>query len=419
MIEFKFSCPTCGQRIQVTDAYSGRQIQCPACQHTIVVPQAPGAAAAPPIIAAPAMPPAQSRAAAPAMHRTVPAARKSKTTWVLVASAAALLVVGVIAWVLLSGVLSHRDSQSTGRADRRMPGRRISGGRAASTPQGLSVAEIMQKVTEQYESLTNLSASGTAVSVMDISKVAPKNLPGMNQMPGGAKNAKAIQQAMSAPIRTESALSIKLGRPNLYRVEWDSTVGPVAMKGAVWCAGEGDFLSIDKTKYTRMDSRELALASATGVSGGAAATLPSIFFSGQFGLLSLIQKPNRAADEAVDGEDCYVVKGDAMGMGVTLWLSKTNYLVKQKQVVLGGKPKMSDMSDGQMEEGLKKLGNLTPQQKAQAKAAMKNMKPLLAQMKGTITETYRDIEINQPVKIEDFKYQMPAGATLSKSLFAN
>jgi hypothetical protein len=365
------------------------------------------------------MPPAQVAETAPSRRRNAPTGRKSKTAWILVSSAAGLLGVAAVAWVLLSGVLSHGNGQTTGRVDAKATGRHDSGDRGIANSQGPTVTEIMQKVAEQYESLTSLSASGTAVSVMDMSKVAPKNLPGMNQMPGGAKNSKAMQQALSKPIRTESTLSVKLGRPNLYRVEWDSTVGPATMKGAAWCAGEGDYLSIDKMKYSRMDSRELALPSATGVSGGAAGTLPSVFFSGKSGLLSLVQKPSRVADDTVEGEDCYVVKGDAMGMGVILWITKTNYLVKQKQLVLGGKTKMPDMSDGQMEEGLKKMGNLSPAQKAQAKAAMKNMKPMLAQTKGTMTETYRNLEINQPVKTEDFKHEMAAGAKLSASLFAN
>jgi DNA-directed RNA polymerase subunit RPC12/RpoP len=419
MIDFKFPCPNCGQRIQATDAYSGRQIQCPACQKYMVVPLAPGATAAPPPIAFPPIAPAQAKPAAPSAQRAAPPGRKSRTAWILVGSAAGLLGVGAVAWVLLSGVLSHGDSQPAARADAKATKRHDSGGRGIVNSQGPNATEIMQKVAEQYGSLTNLSASGTAVSLMDMSKVAPKNLPGMNQMPGGAKNTKAVQQALSKPIRSESAISVKMGRPNLYLVEWDGTAGPVAMKGAVWCAGEGDYLSTDKTKYTRMDSRELALASATGVSGGAAGTLPSIFFNGQSGVLSLVQKSSRAADETVDGEDCYVVKGDAMGMSVALWITKTNFLLKQKQIVLGGKTRMPDMNDGQMEEGLKKLGNLSPAQKAQAKAAMKNMKPMLAQTKGTMTETYRDLEINQPVKTEDFKHDMPAGAKLSASLFAN
>ena len=41
MAEFKFSCPQCGQNIQCDTSYSGRQINCPACQQPIVVPQVP------------------------------------------------------------------------------------------------------------------------------------------------------------------------------------------------------------------------------------------------------------------------------------------------------------------------------------------------------------------------------------------
>ena len=39
MAEFKFFCPQCGQHIQCDTSYSGRQINCPLCQQTIVVPQ--------------------------------------------------------------------------------------------------------------------------------------------------------------------------------------------------------------------------------------------------------------------------------------------------------------------------------------------------------------------------------------------
>lgn len=39
MAEFKFSCPQCGRHIQCDTGYSGRQINCPICQKSIVVPQ--------------------------------------------------------------------------------------------------------------------------------------------------------------------------------------------------------------------------------------------------------------------------------------------------------------------------------------------------------------------------------------------
>jgi hypothetical protein len=49
MSEFKFSCPQCGQHILCDPRWSGSEINCPACQQTLVVP-----AVGPPVIEAPA-----------------------------------------------------------------------------------------------------------------------------------------------------------------------------------------------------------------------------------------------------------------------------------------------------------------------------------------------------------------------------
>ena len=38
MSEFKFSCPHCDRHIQCDERYSGKQIQCPACDHLITIP---------------------------------------------------------------------------------------------------------------------------------------------------------------------------------------------------------------------------------------------------------------------------------------------------------------------------------------------------------------------------------------------
>lgn len=45
MSDFKFSCPHCEQRIQCDDKFSGKQIQCPGCNHLIVIPASPTQAA--------------------------------------------------------------------------------------------------------------------------------------------------------------------------------------------------------------------------------------------------------------------------------------------------------------------------------------------------------------------------------------
>ena len=42
MNEFKFSCPHCDQHLQCDEQFSGREIQCPGCNHLIRIPPAPG-----------------------------------------------------------------------------------------------------------------------------------------------------------------------------------------------------------------------------------------------------------------------------------------------------------------------------------------------------------------------------------------
>ena len=46
MVEFKFSCPQCRQKIQCNANYVGAQINCPACRQLIVVPPSPPAVVA-------------------------------------------------------------------------------------------------------------------------------------------------------------------------------------------------------------------------------------------------------------------------------------------------------------------------------------------------------------------------------------
>lgn len=41
MSEFKFSCPHCDQHLQCDERLGGKQIQCPACNHLIVIPASP------------------------------------------------------------------------------------------------------------------------------------------------------------------------------------------------------------------------------------------------------------------------------------------------------------------------------------------------------------------------------------------
>lgn len=46
MSDFKFSCSHCDQHLQCDERLGGKQIQCPACKHLIVIPPSPSQLAA-------------------------------------------------------------------------------------------------------------------------------------------------------------------------------------------------------------------------------------------------------------------------------------------------------------------------------------------------------------------------------------
>jgi hypothetical protein len=67
MNDFKFSCPSCGQKIAGDPSYGGRQIACPACLKPFTIPLTPGASPVPPAVPriAVAAPPAKASGASP------------------------------------------------------------------------------------------------------------------------------------------------------------------------------------------------------------------------------------------------------------------------------------------------------------------------------------------------------------------
>ena len=96
MMEFKFACPSCGQHILATEAYSGEQVDCPACQAPMVVPQA-----------------SETSPTSAATTHTSSDGNNSKTRWIAICSAAGLLVAVSLGLVLLRGVLSHARTDPT------------------------------------------------------------------------------------------------------------------------------------------------------------------------------------------------------------------------------------------------------------------------------------------------------------------
>ncbi len=83
--------------------------------------------------------------------------------------------------------------------------------------------------------------------------------------------------------------------------------------GAVWSDGSQPYLFMGMMKaYSKMKSDEWALSSATGISGGVAATIPLLFFDDpklQTGCLAQLAQSQLELSEKVNGDDCYVLSG--------------------------------------------------------------------------------------------------------------
>ena len=166
---------------------------------------------------------------------------------------------------------------------------------------------------------------------------------------------KTVASVSGTTITT--TFTIKMARPNLYRIEWVQSSSPSfsatkTSTNAVWSAGQGDFLEMG-FGVQKQSSLEMALAGATGISGGAAATIPGTFFKmnwgNQFGGLMMGEK--QQADEKVGDEDCYVFTSNANGQTRTLWVGKRDYLMHQVRSVVSAEA---------MKSALDKAAKLNP-----------------------------------------------------------
>lgn len=220
----------------------------------------------------------------------------------------------------------------------------------------LTTAEIFKQSQDVYASLSSYSDEGKTVS--------------------------AIGTAENAP----HTFTIKLARPNLYRIEWQQQeTFSYVNKGVVWSTGEGDFMVMGDSAPQKQASREMALGGATGISGGAAATIPGTFFKMNWGnqLGLSVSDEKRQADEKVGDVDCYVFANELKGNTRTLWIGKKDFLIHQVRNVISP-------------EALRN---------ALAEAAKRNpgMPPSLQNSGGVVsTETHMNIVVNKKFSPADF-----------------
>lgn len=278
----------------------------------------------------------------------------------------------------------------------------------------MSPDELMKKVEATYAAMQTYKSEGTITTDMDT---------------GGMK------------MKTETAFSILLKKPNLYLISWTQENMPMPgmdSSGAVWSDGTQPYLYMGSSMmntYSKMTSDEMALGGATGISGGAAFTIPAMFlqvFNHNMGLSNpeysapfrRLKDPTIEGSEMIGGEDCYVLTGPSATSKVeTFWISKTSYLIRQAYETLdtpeGGTETPAIPTGAQLEETMRSMGlEVTEESKKNMKQMMESSRTMLKNMKlkGSSTELHTSISSPELNK-SDFKFDLPEGAVLKDSLF--
>jgi hypothetical protein len=254
--------------------------------------------------------------------------------------------------------------------------------------------DIIAKLTAKYAGLTSLAVTGRVITDIDMSggkePAAPPKTNEVNWDTGS--------------MGTVTTFSIRLAKPDLYRVEWSQAISATqAQKGAVWCSGKGDFILLAGKERAVEGGMDMALATATGVSGGVAYTLPPVFFQRKTNELQGLGNPVLLPEEKIGDESCYVLSGELNGQKLILWITK-DYLLKQKRHVLGGEMKMPEMTDEDIKKALSMTGQATtPEAIANMKTTMKSMQAMTSKMKGSITEKYETFQANPAMTRESFE----------------
>ena len=267
----------------------------------------------------------------------------------------------------------------------------------------ISPNELLEKVAATYEAAKTYKAEGTITSDIDT---------------GGMT------------MKIETSFSILLKKPNLYLISWtqkNMTMPGMVQSGAVWSDGTQPYLHMGMMNaYSKMTSDEIALGGATGISGGAAFTIPSLFlsvFKDQPAPFSRLKDPKIEKIEKVGEEDCYVLTGpSSISRKETLWVSKTSYLIRKYcrsfEPPEGGAA-IPEMTDEQLEEAIKGMGQeVTEESKKNMRKMMERSKSMLktAKLKGSSTEVHANISSPELDK-NDFKFALPEDTVLKDSLF--
>jgi len=426
MAEFKFSCPQCGQHIQCDTGYSGTQINCPSCQQAIVVPQAPRFAAAPTAASAPPPPPAPAPGLATRQSTTVPAtgrrfagapgaqpagkpkSKALRTVLVITASLAVLAGLGAGGWFGFSKYQEHKAAKKAN------PAAQVATPTANAAVQALS---LLTKVHSAYTNFTSAKEEGTVTLFLNLSNLTFADL--NPDAPANARNPNRRPPGMPRIITNSTEYSVKRAPTNWFYFAGEAVSKidrmPLTNTIAIWANDKGTFQFIDShQRGASATYQQLAEAGAmnnpTAQMTEQARNMQQLF-GDPAQLTKIIKDLGQTADEPVNGQDCYTLTAKVLGQKVKIWVDKSTYLISQSQITLGGAISDADIDDA---FSLVAAGftNLQPAQLDMIKPQVKKYTPAMTKIRGTITTTTKNIELNPTLSADDFTYPVPQGVRL-------
>jgi outer membrane lipoprotein-sorting protein len=426
MAEFKFACPQCGQHIQCDSGYSGAQINCPSCQQSIVVPQAPRIAAAPHAVPPPPLAPpglstkqsttvpaaGQRFAGAPGTQPTPKSKSKAlKTVLVITACLVVMAGLGVGLWF---GIPKYKEHKAAVAAKKPNPAAQVATPTANAAMQALG---ILTKVHSAYTNFTSVKEDGTITLSLDLSNLTFADL--NPDAPVNTKNPNRRPQGMPRTYTITADYSVKRAQSN-----WFYFAGEAAMKAdrqaqtitfALWSADKGTFQFMDYHQG-QMSAIYQQLADAGAVNNTSqqvteqARNLQQLF-SDPAQLTKIVKDLGQTEDEPVNGKDCYTLTAKVLGQKIKIWVDKSTYLISQSQITLGGA-----ISDADIDDAFSLVAdaytNLPPAQLEMIKPQVKKYTPAMLKIRGTITSTSKHMELNPTLSADDFNYPVPAGVRL-------
>jgi len=419
MAEFKFSCPQCSQHILCDTGYAGQQINCPTCKQAIIVPQAPESATPPPpqpvrSSLTPAGLTASRSPAAPSGERYVPSAPAAQPVQAKSHALRNVLIITTIVVVLAAlgfgGWFGYSKYKSV-QAKKGDPATQVATPTAAAAIQALS---ILTKVHSAYTNFTSVKADATFTLFLNLSNITQADV--NPKQPANAKNASRHPQFMPRIVTNTTELSIKQTKPDLYYFAGEavSKIDHMTLTNtfAFWSSDKGKFMFSDSHQKMMPPSyRQLGDASITNKDTEQFKKIQELF-ADPANLAKIIKDLGQTDDESVNGQDCYTLTAKILGQKVKVWVDKTSYLIPQWQITLGGVISDADVDDVfSLYESA--FTNMPPAALAMIKTQVEKMTPVMTKIRGTITSTSRNVEINPSLSAADFNYPVPHGVRLS------